>query len=79
MGAGGARDPGETGGAAEVTLTVAQMPAHAGHADSNVGNAVTGSNALYPSRVVGGNTIGGDAPHENLPPFFAIAYALQVE
>lgn len=100
VGAGGAYAVGATGGQDQVTLTVAQMPAHRhaidegslstaagfehGHATSGTGPRLSRT----PSHPASGSVnqsdensgflydTGGDQPHENRPPYYALAYIM---
>lgn len=71
---------GATGGAENVTLSIAQMPAHS----HTIGNSLTGA-AVMPGEgpVLVPNPIptttystGGDGSHENMPPYLAVRYVL---
>lgn len=74
----------DTGGANTVTLTIAQMPAHShksGNIVSNPGTRIF--NGLGAERMTSGNTytgesIGNNQPHENRPPYYALAYIMRV-
>ena len=82
-------DVGDTGGAATVTLTTAQMPAHT-HTGTTKGTA--GSHSWtqfgagrndwnYPGENSRGSattaSTGGGAAHENRPPFYALCYIMK--
>ena len=82
-------DVGDTGGAASVTLTVDQMPAHS-HTATTKGTS--GSHSWtqfgagrndwnYPGENSRGSattaSTGGDAAHENRPPFYALCYIMK--
>jgi len=80
VGAGGGYAVGATGGEAFHTLTVAEMPAHSHSVD--YANA---SGPFYWDKGVGawqntGNTgsTGGNQPHENRPPYYALCYIMKV-
>ena len=104
VGAGDTYDPGDTGGAAEVTLTEAQMPAHShtgsaesagNHVHSSVGRRSTSSfdagtrdnramNGYLNTEAAGAhshtltlNNTGGDAAHENRPPYYALCFIMK--
>ena len=78
----GSNSPQQTGGLHEVTLTEAQMPMH--------NHLINGSNQMgcaTPSVVQGHNhnldigptyDAGGSLPHENLTPFYALAYLMKL-
>lgn len=83
-GAGYTYRKGDTGGAATVKLTVNQMPSHA-HDFAKAGDklldkvptfAIANSNYDFQNGPFGAamNTTGGDEPHENLPPYYALFY-----
>ena len=82
MGAGGIYTLQSTGGAATVTLTVDQMPAHnhvmkrslAGGAGSN--QWVIWDGGSDPSQTT--NLTGGGQSHENLPPYVAINWIIKL-
>ena len=73
---------GQTGGAKDVALTVAQMPAHThGYNDRALDANPSGTTGYAkPGSVLAattGNTGNGDA-HENLPPYYVLAYIIKV-
>lgn len=77
IGAGGAYAVGATGGAATHTLTEAEMPAHThtiGHVAGDQDGS--GSNGSISGSGVTGSTGGGGA-HNNLPPYYALAYMMK--
>ena len=76
--------PGDTGGEAQHTLTLSELPAHS-HKIANVKHEGVSADTLYgnyPVRLVGDkasnwgaqsvNAAGGDAPHNNMPPYVAV-------
>lgn len=72
---------GETGGAEEVTLTVAQMPEHThkalyGNKGFSTGS-ITGINRNEQSIFETGAT-GGSQPHPNMPPYYVLAYIMKL-
>ena len=70
------------GGAKQVTLTVAQMPAHAhGYKHAPTYGSASGNSYGHPDLpLVNDNTMttGGDQPHENRPPYYVLAYIIKV-
>ena len=71
---------GDRGGFNEVKLEVAQMPSH-NHTlnGQNGGGANVGGAAPFPSVpsvIVGTSTVGGNLPHENRPPYYALAFII---
>ena len=74
-------DVGDTGGAETVTLSEAQMPAHAHHfliqngstTPMGYAQSANGTNIGW----AGTNSKGGDAAHENRPPFYALCYIMK--
>lgn len=81
VGAGGDYAVGETGGEATHTLTIEEMPAHSHVIGIGGGHMVS---KTYP---MGGDTfeynknttsVGGGQPHENRPPYYALAYIMRV-
>jgi len=82
VGAGSSYAVGAKGGAAEVTLTVDQIPSHRHSvaAVSGSGSGVTG--LVYgeqtSSRTVGTSYVGDGEPHENRPPYYALAYIMKL-
>jgi microcystin-dependent protein len=106
VGAGGSYNVGSTGGAAQVTLTVGQLPSHShqgtisnagAHTHTYYGNTygmiagMGGDNAIrYPgtnrqtsesgshSHTFTIQATGGGQPHENRPPYYALAYIMKL-
>jgi len=86
VGAGTSYNPGNTGGANSVTLSVEQMPTH-NHAvyhhagwqgpGANTQGAGGGDNQTL---VIAGTTSssGSSQPHENRPPYYALAYIMKL-
>lgn len=85
MGAGGGHNVGETGGAATVTLSIEQLPPHThGYiypSSTSAGKLLTDNYNGYvwttPTNVTTTAT-GGNAAHENRPPFYAVYYIMRV-
>lgn len=83
IGAGSDYTLGQTGGEAEVTLTVDELPAH-GHGYTQPTFGVDIESVGVPDPTGVGNPplpqvtddTGGNQPHNNLPPFFAVVYAV---
>ena len=85
LGAGGSYGVGATGGAKEHTLTVEEMPSHC-HQQGSIGmHRDYGGGAFRGERSYGNgsqptyisantSSVGGDKPHPNMPPFYALAY-----
>jgi len=82
VGAGDSYSVNATGGANTVTLTVDEMPSHT-HLTAN---SQTGTAVDYPTgagfMVTGNNgntssSTGGNQPHENRPPYYALAYIMK--
>lgn len=90
--------PGNTGGAASVTLTLNQIPSHRHNYvgddmlngidawwtiyrwnTSTKYDASSSLNQGHKSHVYGTSYEGGDQPHENRPPFYALCYIMRVE
>lgn len=85
MGAGGTYAVGNTGGEKTHILTVAEMPAHAhkigGHYFSKSGTGTQfNSVSNYPDSDTSltGETVGGGGAHNNLPPYFALAFIMKL-
>lgn len=83
LGAGTKHVVGSSGGSEEVTLTLAQMPIH------RHGLAIGPSNTTPYISAVGTNknsigsdfstaNAGGDQPHPNMPPYYALCYIIKV-
>jgi hypothetical protein len=81
VGAGGSEySVDDTGGQKEVQLTIAEMPSHnhterafgAGGFGSLAGAATSGANNIEEV-----DNTGGDQPHENRPPYYALAYIMK--
>ena len=75
---------GRTGGAETVTLTVAQMPAHShqipfGPSPTNSqGEINNDGRTMYPQHPATTSITGGNEPHENRPPYYALAYIMKI-
>lgn len=91
LGTGGTYNPGDTGGSEEVTMTVAQLPAHKfsysykANGTSNVLSSNGGSYNLMKQNTEGSSTsakytnyLGNSAPHPNMPPYYALAYIMKL-
>ncbi|NLB66194.1 MAG: hypothetical protein GX803_06980 [Lentisphaerae bacterium] len=73
-----------TGGANQVTLTVAQMPKHSHTTRTSKEHAFLGlANSYwavwYDEQTVQTGEAGGDQPHENRPPYYALCYIMRVK
>ena len=84
LGAGGECAPGDTGGEKAVTLTVAQLPKHFHEFNWSPGGS--GTNQYFkPVNAASFNTpaqtskVGGDQPHNNMPPYYALCYIMHME
>lgn len=85
VGAGGVYDLGDIGGSDDVTLTVNQMPAHTHTYTPPIANVDVEPPVGAPDLAAGisltpantGST-GGDQPHENRPPYYAVRWAMWV-
>ena len=84
LGAGGSYGVGTTGGKKEHTLTVEEMPSH-NHApgfSAGKGNGLKASGGNAVDRDQGNmsasewtqSAAGGNKPHNNMPPYYALAY-----
>lgn len=83
LGAGTSHAVGETGGAEEVTLTVAQMPSHyhsfTGTTQQKTGTFSSGSTSVrYGSGDKGTNYSGSSRPHPNMPPYYTLCYIIKI-
>ena len=79
-------DVNDTGGAENVTLSIAQMPNH--KHDTTVDNAklfpANGGTSInfggaggYPATTFTMSTTGGGGAHENRPPYYALCYIMK--
>lgn len=83
VGAGGTYSPGDTGGEESHTLTEDELPSHS----HGIPTDVDGSSAPSPGGYSAGganygstqntNETGGDAAHENRPPYYAVSYIMK--
>lgn len=84
VGAGNTYAVGNTGGAAQVTLTTDQLPAHThSYSDkytdgnrqdgSHAWDATTDKNPTYTTENKNTGSVGGNQAHENRPPYYAVA------
>ena len=83
VGAGSTYSAGATGGEATVTLTVDQMPSHSHSWDRQDASVDQGyrpwpaSNNDCNLNVVQTGSAGGDQPHNNLPPYYAMVFIIK--
>ena len=83
VGAGNSYTPAEVGGTSQVSLTIDQIPVHSHtyiHHDSNCAAGGCGTPCrgdIAHEEQTGGT--GGGQPHENRPPYFALAYIMRVK
>jgi microcystin-dependent protein len=82
VGAGSSYNPGDTGGENVHTLTIDEMPRHR-HTVTTTGYSWTGSGYITvgdnPWPEFGAtNYEGGGQPHENRPPYYALAYIMKL-
>ena len=82
VGAGSSYGVGATGGSETVTLTEEQMPRHAHKESMHQFCGVTGSDRTItvPDDTLGKweiNFKGGDQPHENRPPYYALCFIMK--
>lgn len=81
VGAGSSYSVSDTGGEAFHKLTIAEMPAHT-HPISCVQNIRGGGSDGQPradgSPTQNTGSTGGDQPHENRPPYYALAYIMKL-
>lgn len=83
LGAGDKYMVGDSGGSEEVTLTVKQMPNH-NHSFNTMANSGTGSSSNIANSNYDGTTAlsitenrGGNEPHPNMPPYYALCYVMK--
>lgn len=86
---GGQYGIGETGGLDQVTLSVAQMPSHnhnngdwrwlllvnGNNTTNSIDRSATEPNLVTPAEI---QPAGGNQPHENRPPYYALAYIMKL-
>ena len=82
VGAGGDYTVGNTGGSEEVTLTIEQIPSHSHAINHTPGNTSGTSGSRLGSNfddyTIASQSTGGDQPHENRPPYYALAYIMKL-
>ena len=81
VGAGSSYAVDNTGGEASHTLIIAEMPAHTHSYNQPFSTGYVSESGDRP-RIVGSSTTtgstGGNAPHENRPPYYALAYIMKL-
>lgn len=80
-GAGGQYAVGDTGGEDEHTLTEAEMPSHTHTASADEGDSSTSDvfeSGFNNNSTVETDATGGDQPHENRPPYHALAFIMKL-
>lgn len=85
LGAGTTHTVGSTGGSEEVTLTTEQMPEHTHFFNLNAGAssetstfmALASCNVRAVESLESGES-GGNQPHPNMPPYYALAYIMRL-
>lgn len=79
VGAGGSYNVGDTGGSNSVTLTVDEIPPHTHQVPDG---SVNGGDGAQNGPLTGGSlstlSTGGGQPHENRPPYYALAYIMRI-
>lgn len=83
LGAGTIHTVGSTGGSETVTLTVSQLPSHSHNLRSYTGiNSQSNAYGLMPgsngSATKETNSTGNTNPHENMPPYYTLAYIIKL-
>lgn len=85
VGAGSTYDVGDTGGEATHKLTINEMPSHTHssnlkNSNQDGGNIVYAGNSFAPNFTVDLNlsSSGGDQPHNNLPPYYALCFIMKL-
>jgi hypothetical protein len=82
VGAGGSYNVGSRGGQKEVTLTVNQIPPHnhtyRGNTGTQPGWGPTGGSGHPRFGDMTTSQTGGGQPHENRPPYYALAYIMKL-
>lgn len=83
VGAGSDYSRGDTGGEAEVTLTLGQIPSHSHSTHTYTFNIDVESAGIPDPTAIGlpelpdsTGSAGGDGSHENRPPYYAVVYAV---
>jgi len=72
---------GESGGLAEVTLSIPQMPKHS-HSYGDADQIIPGGDRAVGNVIEGENTTGdagGDQPHENRPPYLTLVWIIRTK
>jgi hypothetical protein len=79
VGAGSEYEVGATGGEKEHTLTIDEIPSYS---HTQIGRASGGwcgyCSGPYPSGSTSTGSTGGDQPHENRPPYYALCYIMKL-
>jgi hypothetical protein len=79
VGAGSNYSVGDIGGANEVTLSVNQIPPHTHEVpDGTTGGGSGAQNGPLTGDTLSSQSTGGGQPHENRPPYYALAYIMRV-